>query len=136
MANINLWPVLVAALAYMVIGMLWYSPLLFGNKWLALMNKTPKEVKKMRKSAGKAYLFSVLIALVTSYVLAQFLSFLGAGTFLNGFLVAFWLWLGFVVTLQLNSVLYEQKPFGLYLINVFYVLASLLIMSAILVAWV
>ena len=102
MANINLWAVLVAALAYMVIGMLWYSPLLFGNKWLALMNKTPKEVKKMRKSAGKAYLFSVLIALVTSYVLAQFLSFLGAGTFLNGFLVAFWLWLGFVVTLQLN----------------------------------
>ncbi|MBS3124741.1 DUF1761 domain-containing protein [Candidatus Woesearchaeota archaeon] len=136
MVSINIWAVLVAALAYMVIGMVWYSPLLFGNKWLALMNKTPKELKKMRKGATKAYVFSIVLALVTSYVLAQFLSFLAAWTFLNGLVVAFWLWLGFVATLQLNSVLYEQKPFVIYLINMGCSLVSLLVMSAILVAWV
>lgn len=139
MANINFWAVLVAALAYMVIGMVWYSPLLFGNKWLALMNKTPKEIKKMRKGATRAYVFSVIVALVMSYVLAQVLNVLGqlsALTVLNALRVAFSIWIGFVVTMQLNSVLYEQKPWGLYFINIGYVLVSLVVMSLILVAWV
>ena len=29
--GINLWPVLVAAVATMVVGFLWYSPLLFAR---------------------------------------------------------------------------------------------------------
>ena len=136
MAFINLWAVLVAALAYMVIGMVWYSPLLFGNTWLALMNKTPKEIRRMKKSAGKAYLFSIIIALVTSYVLAQFLTFLAARSFLGGVIVAFWIWLGFIATTQLNGVLYEQKPFKIYLINIGYLLVSIFVMALIQIAWV
>jgi len=135
MANINLWAVLVAALVYMVIGMVWYSPLLFGNKWLVLMNKTPKDIKKMRKSATRAYLLSVVVALVMSYLLAQLLA-LTVPSYVHGLLLAVMIWIGFVATMQLNSVLYEQKPFGLYLINSGYVLVSLLVMSLILVAWV
>ena len=137
MALINIWAVLVAALAYMIIGMVWYSPLLFGNTWLKLMNKTPKEVKQMRKGAGKAFAFSILIALVLSYVLAQ--SFLLLQdivlTFRDGIVVAFWLWLGFIATTQLNSVLYEQKPFKMYLINVGCLLVSVVVMALIQVMW-
>lgn len=135
MALINIWAVLVSALAYMVIGMAWYSPLLFGNAWLKLMSKTPKEVKQMRKGAGKAFAFSIIIALVLSYALAQFLNFISAGAFWDGVVVAFWLWLGFIATIQLNSVLYEQKPFKLYLINIGYFLVSIVIMALIQVAW-
>ncbi len=135
MALINIWAVLVAALAYMVIGMVWYSPLLFGNAWLKLMNKTPKEVKKMRKGATKALIFSIIIALVLSYALAQFLNFISAGAFWDGIVVAFWLWLGFIVTTQLNSVLYEQKSFKIYLINIGCLLVSVVVMALIQVAW-
>jgi Protein of unknown function (DUF1761) len=31
--NVNLWSVLVAAIATMVVGFLWYSPMLFARPW-------------------------------------------------------------------------------------------------------
>jgi len=33
---------------------------------------------------------------------------------------AFWLWLGFVATTQLATVVFEQRKLGLYLLNVGY----------------
>ncbi len=37
MITINYWAVLAAAVASMIIGSIWYSPLLFAKKWLAAM---------------------------------------------------------------------------------------------------
>jgi hypothetical protein len=56
--EINYLAVLVAALVSMVIGGLWYSPLLFGNIWMKLSGITQKDVEKakkqgMMKSMGK-----------------------------------------------------------------------------------
>jgi len=35
--GINLWSMLVAAIATMVVGFLWYSPLLFARPWMVAM---------------------------------------------------------------------------------------------------
>jgi len=43
---INYLAVLVATVVNFVLGGLWYSPLLFGKKWMALMNVTEEEIKK------------------------------------------------------------------------------------------
>jgi uncharacterized membrane protein YpjA len=32
--GVNLWAVLVAAIATMVVGFLWYSPFLFARPWM------------------------------------------------------------------------------------------------------
>jgi hypothetical protein len=52
--NINLWMVLVAAIASTVLGMLWYSPFLFGGLWLKLSGIKLKKVKKAKDPAGAA----------------------------------------------------------------------------------
>lgn len=48
----------------------------------------------------------------------------------------FWAWLGFVATIMLGMTLWEGKPFRLYLLNAGYQLLNLLVMGAILAAWV
>jgi hypothetical protein len=54
--GVNLSSVLVAAVSSMVIGFLWYSPLLFARPWMILMGYDPDDKSKldeMRKGAGK-----------------------------------------------------------------------------------
>lgn len=56
--GVNLWSVLVAAIATMVVGFLWYSPLLFARPWMVAMGYDPEDkakLEEMRKSAGKSY---------------------------------------------------------------------------------
>ena len=53
----------------------------------------------------------------------------------GGIETAFWLWLGFIATTQLATVLFEQRPLGLYLINVSYQLAGCALAGGILAVW-
>ena len=45
--GVNLWSVLVAAVATMILGFLWYSPLLFANPWTLAMGYDPNDKAKM-----------------------------------------------------------------------------------------
>ena len=45
--GLNVWAVLVCALATMVIGFVWYSPLLFANPWMKLMGYDPNDKAKI-----------------------------------------------------------------------------------------
>jgi hypothetical protein len=50
--GINPWAVLVSAIAAMVIGFLWYSPILFANPWMRLMGidtNDKAKIAEMRK---------------------------------------------------------------------------------------
>lgn len=134
-ADINNLAVLASAIVNMVVGSLWYSPLLFGNQWIAAMQKTKAEMEQMKKGAGKAYAGSFIAALVMAYVLAHFVDFAGAASAREGMQAGFWVWLGFVATTGLSGMLFEQRPKMLYLINTGYYLVTLLIVGALLAVW-
>ncbi len=132
--DINYWAVLVAAIVNFLLGAVWYS-LLFGKQWLAIINKSEAELEEMKKGAPRAYVLSIIAALVMSFVLAHMVDYAQATNVVDGVLSGFWLWLGFVATTNLAAVLFEARPVGLYLINTGYYLVSLLIMGAILAVW-
>ena len=133
--EINYWAVLVAAVVNFALGAVWYSPALFGKRWLAIINKSEAELEEMKKGATRGYVLSVVGALVMSFVLAHIVDYGQATTIASGMQSGFWLWLGFVATTNLSSVLFEARPTGLYLISMGYYLVSLLIMGAILAIW-
>jgi Protein of unknown function (DUF1761) len=134
--KINYPSVFVSALAYWALGALWYSPLLFERPFVALKGFTPEQLEAVRAASHAGEIGAALaVSLVTSYVLAHFVRFTGAETARFGALAGFWLWLGFVVTTNLSTVLFEGRPVGLYLINNGYHLAGLLGMGALLAAW-
>ncbi len=133
--TINYLAVLVAAIAAMVIGALWYSPLMFANQWLKLLGLNEKTMKQMDKY-GNAGMFCMFVStLLTSFVLAHFIDFSLATTALAGAITGFWIWLGFVATTFVSMPLFEGKPWGVYLINVGYYLVSFVVMGIILALW-
>lgn len=136
--GINLWPVLVAAVATMVVGFLWYSPLLFARPWMVLMGYDPNDktkLEEMRKSAGKSYAISFVASLVSAFVLAKVIDITTVNSALYGMKVGLAMWLGFVTTVQLTGVLFAKQPAKLYLINTGYQLVCYLAMGAILAVW-
>src|SRR5215212_8419544 len=134
--KINYPAVFVSALAYWMLGAVWYSPLLFERPFIALKGWTPEQVEALSAAShGGEIGAALLVSLVTAYVLAHFVKFTGAETASSGALAGFWLWLGFVVTTNLETVIFEGRPVGLYLINNGYHLVGLLGMGALLAVW-
>lgn len=133
--QINLLAILVAAIANMVLGFFWYSPILFGKKWMAAFGKTESELKEMKKGVGKSYALTLIGALVMAYVLAHIIRYNEATTISGGFQAGFWMWLGFVVPTSLGTLLFEKRPSTLYWITNGYYLVALIIMGAILAVW-
>jgi hypothetical protein len=136
--GVNLWSVLVAAVATLVVGFLWYSPLLFAKPWMVLMGYDPNDkarMEAMRKSAGKAYAISFVASLIAAFVLAKIIEVTTVNTALYGMKIGFSVWLGFVTTVQLTAKLFGNQPTKLYLINTGYQLVCYLVMGAILAVW-
>lgn len=132
--EVNFWAVLLAAVANMVIGSIWYSKAMFANKWMALTGKTEEEIRS--SGSSMAYIGMMVGALVMAYVLAHFINYAQADTVSEGLVTGFWIWLGFVVTVKLSDVLFEGRPKGLFAINAGYFLVALPVMGAILASWV
>ncbi len=136
--NVNLWSVLVAAMATMVVGFLWYSPMLFARPWMVAMGYDPDDKPRMdamRKSAGKSYAISFAASLVSAFVLGKIIHVATVNTALYGMKVGFAIWLGFVTTVQLTAKLFGNQSTKLYLINTGYQLVCYLAMGAMLAIW-
>src|SRR5215210_2980531 len=55
--------VIVATVVHFILGFLWYSPLLFGNKFLQIINWTPQQIEQMHAQESPKEL---IIAFITS----------------------------------------------------------------------
>lgn len=129
--NLNYIAILVAALIYMVVGALWYSPKLFGKTWMKNMGYRKEEIQ----GAGVAYAGAFVGALVTAFVLALFIHQTHAYTALKGACVGFWAWLGFIVPTYLGAVLWDRKPWQLFFIHIGCMFVTLILMGALLGFW-
>lgn len=125
--QIDFVTVIVAAALNMLIGYLWYSKWLFGHEWAKLCQHSKKE-HCMDKSC---LLYTAIVSLVIAYFLAFFQSYLGITTVTDGMFVGFCIWLGFVATTQVSSVIWCKRPFKLFAINTGARLLSYLVMSGV-----
>jgi len=128
--------VIVATLIHFFLGGFWYSPLLFGNKFLQIINWSPETVRQMEnQSHTRELIIAFLTSFVLVYILAHFVQYTKAISAAGGIQTAFWLWLGFIVTTNLATVLFEQRPLGLYLINMGYQFVGCALAGTILAIW-
>jgi hypothetical protein len=138
MHNLNWLAILVAAISTMVVGFLWYSPILFAKPWMREMGYDPNDKAKtqeMQKSAGPAYAGSFLASLLSAFTLALILHGMHEENLHIGLTLSFHVWLGFVATVQLTGALFMKQSMKLFAINTGYQLVCYLVMGAILAAW-
>jgi hypothetical protein len=113
MPPINYWAVLAAGLSSMILGALWYSPMLFGASWMRESGMTEDKARSanMAKTMGTAFLLSVIGAGV-------FAMFLGpTATPIFGVSVGFAAGLCWVAGSYGINYLFEQRSLRLFLIN-------------------
>jgi len=128
--------VIVATIVHFILGGLWYSPLLFGNKFLQLINWSPQRIQQAQnESHAKELVIAFVMSLILVYILAHFVQYTKATSVMGGIQTAFWLWLGFVVTTHVPTVIFEGRNFGLFLINVGYQFVGCALAGVILAIW-
>ena len=132
--HINVFAVLVAAIATFAIGALWYSPYLFAKQWLAFNGYGPEKIEAMRKDAARAYALSFICYLVMAAVFAVLIRLTHIQAVVGGAKLGFMLWVGFVATVGLTASLYSGKSLKAYALDAGYQLVYLVAMGAILVA--
>ena len=131
--QINYPAVGVAALATILIGVLWYSPMLFGGLW-AKAHGYSKE--QLRETAGRAFMVSLFCYLVIAFVLAMLVSYTGVSTVRQGAFLGFLVWIGFLATLGLTAHMHSHgKPLSIYLIDAGYQLVYAVAMGVVLAVW-
>lgn len=136
--HLNLLAVLVAAVSTMVVGFIWYSPILFARPWMREMGWDPDDkakMQEMQKSAGPAYAGSFVASLISAFVLALVFHWMRVGSLHAGLGAAFHVWLGFVATVQFTAALFQKQSMKLFAINTGYQLVCYFAMGAILSAW-
>ena len=134
--EVNIVAVVLAGIASMVVGFLWYSPMLFGNMWMKMMGHTAKSMKKAQQEMGMMYALSFVASLVTAYVLFHVMvmsqAYFNYTPMMAGLMSAFWMWFGFIMPVQFTDVLFGGKRKKLFAINTGYQLVSMLAMGLVL----
>lgn len=126
--------VIVAAIVQMILGFLWYGPL-FGKTWMSLMGITPQRGGSGGGGMSATYAWTFVASLVSAGVLRKFATTVAARDLGAGIMLGLLVWLGFVATVTLGSVLYEKRPVKLYILNNAYQLINLAVTGAIVAAW-
>ena len=136
LAGLNLWAVLVAAIASFAFGAAWYGVL--GKPWMAALGKTKEQ---LLGPSGKPRPLPLVLAfvadLVIAYVLAGAVGHLGPGqvTLRNGLISAVFLWAGFVATTIAVNNAFSGRKATLTLIDSGHWLAAMLVAGAVIGAF-
>ena len=123
------WIAIIAAtVVSMVLGALWFSPLLFVKPWMAMRpDKTPPS----GNASPMLYVITAVGALVSAITLDWILGLAHAGGLAGGAVIGLYAGLGFVAPAILSDNLFNERPFKLYLIVAGFPVVSLLVMGAI-----
>ena len=135
LSGFNIWEILVAALATLVVGALWYSPRVFGKAWQDRAGLSDEDLRQSNMALifGLAFLLNIFVALALSFFVEIFMM-VGA-TPITGGLLSSVLALFFVATTFGVNYLFSRRSMKLYLIDVGYLMVSFFVMGLIIGAW-
>ncbi len=133
-AALNVWAVLVSAIATFMIGGVWYG-LLFAQKWVAVHGFSDDEVAAMQKSQARNFGIFIAGDLVMAVVVSLFVVNLDITSVAHGALLGLCLWVGVRATIGAAKNAAYNKPLAAFAIDTSHELACLLVMGAILGGW-
>ena len=127
----NWLAIIIAAVANMVIGTLWYGTWAFGKSWIKLSGHNMGE----GMSAGPLYAMTAVAALVQAITMSWFVSQTGANSGAAGAIIGLYVGLGFVATAMFAEVLFAGRHPRLYAITAGYSVVAAIVQGAIIDSW-
>ena len=134
-SHLNWWAILVAAIAYFILGAAWYSKALFGTKWAQLL-KLDTNNPDLRKGMGKMMASTFILVFIVCFGLSLLIHMIGfEDNYLYGIKLGLLTGFAFATTAVSINYVYENKPSNLYLINNGYHVIGHVLAAIILVLW-
>lgn len=124
----NYVSIVVAAIAAMVVGFVWFS-VLFGKEWARQMGKSELDMKMDPMTIGMGFIG----VLVMAFVLDVFLLKTNAIDMMGAVKIAGWAWLGFTATMSWSKYVWGTRSIPLFLIDAGHNLVAMVVMAAALV---
>lgn len=132
--EINYIAVLIASIVSFVVGMLWYSPFIFGKIWMRELKMSGKKFKKKDMILSSVANFFATLILVCVY--SRFIIYLTVENVLDVLSMSFMVWIGFFVcTTLIGGVLWERKSLKSFAIGAGYWLVNLIVIGLVLIAF-
>ena len=128
--EINPAAVIVAAIAQVIIGALWFNaPFLFQKTWLAGIGKTAEQVAEDASPVN--FVVAIVGALVTALILSIVVDWAGATDIVQGALVGLIVGIGMVAVLNGIRDVFEGRPRSLFLVNASHDILVLVVAGAV-----
>lgn len=132
LGELNWLAVVVAGLAYFVIGAIWYSNALMGRQYRSALGIDPDAPGQPEP----VQLFVNLVGWIVAAAAMGLVSYsIGADSFGDGLALGFVVWLGFIATNRVVAAMYEGPNRALMMVNGPYNLIGYLVMGVILAVW-
>jgi len=125
--KVNWLAIIIAAVANMVIGTLWYGTWAFGKSWMKLSGHTMGEGMQ----AGPLYAMTAVAAVVQAITMSWFVGQTGANSGAAGTIIGLYVGLGFVATAMFAEVLFAGRHPRLYAITAGYSVVAAIVQGAI-----
>ena len=120
--SLNWWAVLVSVIISMVSGSLWYNPKTFFPIWWKGIGKADREETPGTDNMAITWILTMLESAVQAIFVGLFVGWLGpvfgGVNALNGLLIGFLLWLGFIMPTYLVNKLFAGHGFTVWAIEI------------------
>ena len=121
--------VIATGLIAFALSMLWYSPLLFGNIWMAFRDRPDHPLP------GWTFAFAPLREIITAILLAHLIVRLEVNKWREALGLGLALWFAFYFVQLAGAVLWDNRPWQLGLVHGGDWLMKMLFMSVMLSSW-
>ncbi|HEV8670359.1 MAG TPA: DUF1761 domain-containing protein [Candidatus Limnocylindria bacterium] len=128
--GVNYVAVIVAAVAAVVIGIVYYGVAGLGDRLARMAGSTPRG----RPSPAQLAIGGA-VALVNAWVLSVLSLNLGGASITDGIVLGVLVWLGFLATVSAAQVAFQGRPWNAWLLTNAHDLLIQAVMGAIVTAW-
>ena len=128
--GVNLVAVVVATIAVMVFGFVFFLPQVFGARWLALIGRPGEQMRP-----GPEFVVSIVAAFVNAWTLAVLARSIDASTISDGLVLGALVGVGFFGAAFAANTVISKRPWSLFAIDAAHGLIGQMIMAAIVAAW-
>ncbi|HEX9503301.1 MAG TPA: DUF1761 domain-containing protein [Patescibacteria group bacterium] len=129
-SSINWLAVIMAMIAQMVVGFVWFSPALFFQKWL-----DANQLQAPRKPEAWIFIVMVILTFISTTALAAILRNIGSRTAFAGIIAAGFIWTATLMPFIAGTTLSTGRKYSLIALEYGHTIIGLLIAGAILAAW-
>jgi hypothetical protein len=124
---VNWLAIIIAVIANMIIGTLWYGTRAFGKSWMKLSGHNMGE----GMAVGPLYAMTAVAALVQAITMSWFIGQTGANSGAAGAVIGLYVGLGFIASAMFAEVLFAGRHPRLYAITAGYSVVAAIVQGAI-----